>query len=483
MVVFIRKYIIFPLLTIIMLSGCKKEDNIPQSLAGEINEFIWKGMNNYYLWQDSVPALSDDRFETLQELQEYAGTYDHPEDFFETLIWKRNVVDKWSWIVDDYEELEAYFQGVRKTTGAKIKLYRRAEGSDQLFGVVRYIIPGTPAEAENVSRGDVFASVNGTALNVSNYRELLIDSESYTLDMGTYSYDTENQSVIITPTGEHISLTKGEYDENPIQVYTTFNTQAGKVGYLLYNAFVSNYDHQLNDAFAYFQNEGITDLILDLRYNGGGSVATAIYLSGMITGQFEGQIFTREVWNSKISQWLEQNHPDWAVNLFTNEMNDGTFLNNLYLTRLFIITTSDSASASELVINALNPYIDIITIGGTTHGKYAASITLYDSPDFTKDDLNPDHKWAIQPIVLKEINVNGEYAPGGFPPDYELYENPGNMGILGDPGEPLLGATLDIIENGYYKNTSTTLPPASFHYDNNPMEMNMYIENPALSKK
>ena len=130
----------------------------------------------------------------------------------------------------------------------------------------------------------------------------------------------------------------------------------------MYNSFTSNYNHDLNDAFQYFKNEAVTDLILDLRYNGGGSVQTASYLASMITGQFEGEILTQEKWNSKWQSWLQENHPDWLTNHFTNTMSDNTTINNLNLSRVVILTTNSSASASELVINALNPYIDVVTM-------------------------------------------------------------------------------------------------------------------------
>ena len=174
----------------------------------------------------------------------------------------------------------------------------------------------------------------------------------------------------------------------------------------MYNSFTSSYDSQLNAAFAQLKGEGATELVLDLRYNSGGSVQTAVYLASMITGQFNGQLFAKEKWNDEVQVWFDANHPDWISNNFVNKItkegNIEESINSLNLPKLYVITSSSSASASELIINGLKPYINVITIGTKTSGKYTGSITLYDSDTFgrTGANLNPRHKWAIQPIVL-----------------------------------------------------------------------------------
>ncbi len=475
-----KKQIIVTLLlfSLIAVNCTKKEkENLPLNV--EINDFVWKGLNTYYLWQDSVPTLSDTRFATQENLYTFLEDYDNPEDLFESLKYRPEDRDKWSWIVDDYVALEEYFSGVRKTTGAKLKFYLTAENSSQIFGVVRYIVPDTDAASKPIERGAVFRSVNGTNLNTSNYKDLIYNADSYTLNLGTYFYNDTTEAVEVTPLGIDVNLVKGVYNENPVYNQSVFEVNGSNVGYLLYNSFTSNYDTDLNNAFQYFQSENITDLILDLRYNGGGSVQTAIYLSSMITGQFEGEIFTKEKWNSKWQEWLETNHPDWLVNHFTNTMADGTALNSLNLNRVIIITTGDSASASELVINALKPYIDVVTIGTTTHGKYVASVTLYDSDNFSRENANPDHTWAMQPIVLKEVNSLGNYAPGGFPPSIQINENLANMGIIGTATEYMTARAIQYIINGNKSNLEN-LPQdkiTPITTISNRLENEMYIES------
>jgi C-terminal processing protease CtpA/Prc len=256
--------------------------------------------------------------------------------------------------------------------------------------------------------------------------------------------------------GKSIALTKEVIQENPIYVTKTFDIGGRKIGYLMYNSFDSEFDQLLNVAFAELKSAGVTDLVLDLRYNGGGSGRTATYLSSMITGQFNDQVLTKEEWNPQFQAYFEENDPDFLETKFideivkTDENNNVVIrenINSLNLSEVYIITTGASASASELVINGLKPYINVVTIGETTFGKYTGSYTLYDSDTFFKsgDNLNPNHKWAMQPIVLKFVNKNGESNQNGLPPTHEQIEYVSQMLPLGDANEPLLARAISLI--------------------------------------
>ena len=109
------------------------------------------------------------------------------------------------------------------------------------------------------------------------------------------------------------------------------------------------------------------------------------------------------------------------------------------MTKVYILTSSSTASASELVINGLKPYITVVQIGDVTTGKNVGSVTLYDSPTFGKEDRNPNHRYAMQPLVLKIVNGAGfgDYQ-NGLEPDFELKETISTLDVLGSPTEPLL---------------------------------------------
>jgi hypothetical protein len=124
-------------------------------------------------------------------------------------------------------------------------------------------------------------------------------------------------------------------------------------------------------------------------------------------------------------------------------------INSLGLNKVYILTSGATASASELVINGLEPYINVVQIGDVTVGKNVGSVTLYDSPTFAKKDLSTKHRYAMQPLVLKIVNKVGfgDYV-NGLQPDDLLRENLGNMGVLGDATEPLLSAAITRIIGG-----------------------------------
>ena len=327
----------------------------------------------------------------------------------------------------------------------------------------------------------IFHAINGTVLNENNFRSLL-SPETYTINLA--ELDGNN----INPTGVNISLTKTEYTENPVFIAETLQVGSDNVGYLMYNQFTSDFDNQLNNAFGTFQANNVTDLVLDLRYNSGGSVRSAIQLASMITGQFNGEIFTTEQWNSKLQAALiayeQENNVEVLTNRFVNNMTDGSPVNSLNLNRVYILTTSNSASASELVINALNPYINVIQIGTTTTGKYQASITLYDSPNFGRQGANPAHTYAMQPLVLKEINSVGftDYDNGLSPdPNFEVVENLNDLGVLGDPNEPLLARAIQHISGlGFAPEQSTINPIVEIYSSSNerPGANKMFIDKP-----
>ena len=443
------------LLSITFFIGCNKSDDSPTDTTTtidfsqvEIQDFIWEGMNTYYLWKDNVPTLANTKDDNTESYFNFLSGYPDPEDFFESLIYNRSSTDKWSWVVDDYIALENSFQGISTSNGVKYRLSYESGSTTNILGYVRYIQPNSDASTKDVKRGYVFNAIDGIQLTVENYSSLL-DQDTYVMNFADL-----NGGVPIS-NGKSVSLTKSEYQENPVLVSKVLEVSGKKIGYLMYNSFNSSYNVALNDAFAQLKADGATELVLDLRYNGGGSVQTSVYLASMITGQFNGELFAKERWNTELQNWFEENHPDWLVNNFTNTISDTDTagnsveysINSLNLSKLYVITTGSSASASELIINGLKPYIDVVTIGTTTSGKYTGSVTLYDSDTFgrTGANLNPRHTWAIQPIVLETVNKLGDNDKDGFDPSVEIIEYVSDFQELGLVTEPLLAKAIEQI--------------------------------------
>lgn len=476
---FLHFFVFISILTISW--SCSKDDDnnpnnnedIPTNL--EIENFIWKGLNLFYLWQSQVSDLSDQRFSSQEQLNEYLKQSNSPEDLFYSLLYNYPDGDEYSWIVDDYIALEEQlYEGITGSNGMEYGLVFEEGSSTNIFGYVRYIIADSDASTKDLQRGDIFHAINGTPLTIENYRDLLFSTESYTLNLANYNNGNPVDN------GNSINLTKTELQENPIHTVTSINDSGKNIGYLLYNGFTSAFNSQLNDAFATLKADGVTDLVLDLRYNSGGSIQSAIYLAGMITGQFTGELFSKETWNEKWEEYYNENDPEYLINNFVDQMENGEALNNLNLENLVVLTTGSSASASELIINGLKPYIKVTTIGTTTEGKAVGSVTIYDSESFGRENINPNHTYAMQPIVLEIVNKLGENDKDGFEPTVFNPEDLGDLGILGNPAEPLFARAIQFIIGGskFTVQKENVIPHAYFSDSKkeSPTSNNMYID-------
>ena len=454
-----KNYIFACLLSVLFLNiSCSKQDEVlseqfTSTTADEINYFIWKGLNLYYLWQEDVPDLADNRFSNLEEVYAFFRKNESPEATFNSLLNAPGVVDRFSWIVEDYVALENSFQGINVSTGMEFGLKRYANSGTNVYGFVRYVLPNSSAAAAGISRGMFFNTVNGAQLTDTNYRGLLFNN-AVSLAIGLSDFNAGNPIANNTT----VSLSKTEIQENPIAISKVIDDGAKKIGYLMYNQFASSYDQQLNAVFNNFKAEAIDDLIIDLRYNPGGSTRTASYLGSMITGQFPEEVYSREVWNGKVTNAFSA---DSFINTFPSRIikTDGNntivvdeAIHSLNLERVYFIVTGGSASASELVINALDAHIDVKLVGTATVGKQVGSITLYDSDNLQRSgsNLNQNHTYAMQPLVLEIKNKNNVNYPNGIVPGtnftgIEFEEKVWNLGTLGERSDPMLDRTLNYI--------------------------------------
>ena len=463
------------------LQSCEDQDDVMSPSHLQVNDFVWRGLNEVYLWQADVPNLADDRFATKADLENYLAGYSRPEDLFQDLLNKPiskypngNAIDRFSWIVDDYTVLEQELNGISKNNGLDFKLTRIAQGSNDLVGYVRYVIPNSNASTKDIKRGDLFTSINGTKLTISNYQSLL-NTDNYTLDLADFN------GTAFVLNGKTVSLSKTTLEENPILINKVIESGEHKIGYLMYNGFYAGYDARLNQAFGDLKAKGITDLVLDLRYNGGGSVRSSTRLASMITGQFEGKIFSKRQYNFKLMAGMTADDLELLNERFVKSI-DGAAINSLNLARVFIITTANTASASELVINGLKPYIEVIQVGEITTGKNVGSFTVYDSPTLTKSKVNPNHRYAMQPLVFKIANAAdfGDYTQG-LPPTYEQRESFKTYGVLGESSEPLLNLAISKITGATAKKVQTeqdvVLPEISNSKKINGLRNEMYLES------
>ena len=438
------------LLVVILLADCKKSSVVLDSGtgsttrkttvipdAGIINKFIYNGLKDYYLWVDKVPNLVAAKYSITDSLNYFLNTYTDHNKLFNDLLYP--TLDKWSFIVDNSQTITNWIMGISETMGYDFMLSRIGT-SDNLFGFVRYVYKGSPAEKAGMKRGDLFLAINDMPLTVSNYQTLLFTYSTYKI---AFASITNNY---ISSNGKTVTMTAVQMQENPILVDTVLNVNNLKVGYLVYNGFNSDFDLQLNDVFGKFKSAGIDRLVLDLRYNGGGSVQTAVYLASMIYGTSKSQVFFKRQYNTGLQDYFVG--MDGVASLsqgFTDSITTSTpkaKINTLNLRKLYVITSDNTASASELLINGLKPYMDIVNVGTNTAGKYVASATIQDWDN--NGVVNPNDPWAMQPIIVKMSNSLGvSDFVNGLVPDIKSTEDIANLMPFGDQGETMLNVVLN----------------------------------------
>lgn len=410
------RFLSFAIIIVVGISSCREDEITPSPQVLEVNDFIWENMSQMYLWNDYIPQNIDRKSE-----------FD-PLQYFEKLLFRPT--DRWSFITDDYQALINSFKGIEKSFGHNFKLLF-LPGSNNIVGIVKYVVPDTPADLAGIERGDVFYKVNGVTINSSNYRDLLFEQESYTLSFGEF-----NQSGEISPT-EDITLSAVIVTENPVFIHKTIDFEGSRIGYLSYNQFITEYNDSLVNVFQQFKIDGIQNLVLDLRYNPGGSIGTAILLSSLIAPApvvNNKEIYSRLVWNDEINDYLLREEGEESDDLISRFITPEV---NLDLDKVYILVTSNTASASELIINCLDPYMEVVLIGSeNTTGKYVGSITIHDE--------EKSQGWAMQPIVLKTANANGvsDYS-NGFAPQYVIEDDFDAQ--LGTLAEDMLAKSVELI--------------------------------------
>ncbi|MDB4925958.1 S41 family peptidase [Mucilaginibacter sp.] len=328
---------------------------------------------------------------------------------------------------------------------------------------VKYVYPGSPADLAGVKRGYKITSINGNS-------NLSYDGSSGThtqFVINAYAYSTAITMILQKAdlSTFSVTLSAANYTINPVLTYKTFNVATGKtVGYIVFNSFTSgdNADAKLDAAFNYFATQGITDLVVDLRYNGGGLVSTAEYLDNLIvpaakSGTIMYSSYFNDILSSgKASLLKNQVRRDPTNNqLYNYAQFDYTVAGNainfakkgtLNISRVFFIVTGATASASELTINNLRPHLNVQLIGTTTYGKPVAFFDI---------DINK-YQLYIPELETKNSLAQGGYYSGMTPgsttyPGVNDYDDVTKD--FGDPTEGLLAHALNYVKTGLYSTT------------------------------
>ena len=462
------KYLFNALFLTLVFISCSRDDNNDTGSTtkpDEINNFVWKAMNSWYYWQPNVPNLADS-FDDNQTTYANFLNGKTPDKLFYSLLYQRGTIDIFSWIENNNEVVySSKIAEVEKSGGFDIGIYPKDNTNTTAVALVNYVVPNSPAALAGLKRGDVITKVNGSPLTLNNSDLLYNNQVTVTL---AATVQLTSTGLITTDKTSSISITQADIDENPIAYYEKKVYGTKNIGYLVFNAFKADYNDELNAAFAQMKADGINELVLDLRYNGGGSLETAVALAGMINDSYSGSPYVFLDFNNK------HNSED-GFDYLSNQMNTYSLVNNipeksgtetinsLNLTKVYVLVNFQTASASELTVQCLKKYVNVVTIGYDTVGKFVGSITLYDSPaqDYTSyTNRNTKHNWQLQPITFSYYNKDKDVNPEFITPDYEInpYSIFNNLTAFGDVRDPFLKKALELITGQSFRmgNTSTS---------------------------
>ena len=430
-----------------VITGCTKEEGNSDNSGDKskiteetryANRFAREALEIYYYWNEEIskdlnqldPEKNSDPIATVEKIRYHDGT---------------NEIDKWTMLTDNMDEFTSSVEGVTTTYGYTPIVYRLSKESNEVIAAVAFVSENSPAEKAGIKRGDLIYKIDGKTLTTENYLDLFYSSQ-IKLSMAKLDGNT------ITPTTE-LSLEAVKMYENPILCDSVYNFNGKKVGYLAYSSFDLKSIPELINICKEFKNEGIKELILDLRYNGGGYVITENVLASMFAPQVNvtnKDVFEKEDYNEFFTKYYEQegistitrfqteyNYEDMDLNVSTKDANIG-------LEKIYGIITGNSASASEALLSGLMPYMDIELIGEQSHGKYCTGWMLaaedaYDKvPQVIKD-------WGIYVMVSIYKNANDETPcmPNGLTPNVEAEDNPLETYQLGDENEAMLRIALE----------------------------------------
>lgn len=331
---------------------------------------------------------------------------------------------------------------------------------------VKYVYPGSPAALAGIKRGYQIKSINGnSSLSYDGPGYGSGTSTNLNFVINAYSNSNTITMTLLKPDGTTLTVTNmnvATYTVNPVLKDTIFDQGNGhKVGYIVFNSFTSdaNADPQLDPVFANFASAGVTDLVVDLRYNGGGYVSTAEHIDNLIVpaaktnslmyNTYYNDILTsgKEVllknqWRKDPSTGQDYNYGQFDYSVAGNAVNFSK-IGSLNVNRVFFIVTGSTASASELTINNLRPVMDVQFIGETSYGKPVGFFDI---------DINKYQMYTPEFYTQNSAAQGGYYS--GFTPGTSTYPGVADYDDVtkdfGDPTETLLAHALNYVKTGTY---------------------------------
>lgn len=388
------------------LSSCKKNADAINA-APDLRDSVYAYSKEVYLWSDNLPAtnvFNPLSYPSADSIMRKVRTY--------SPFVNGRYQDRWSFVIDK-TQWDNVVSGNSTDTGIR---YAFNTESDLR---VKLVYSQSSAGKLGVTRGWKTLKINGIDANYTNIKQ--INDELGKPSQTILFQKPDHNQVTITLTG---SSYKSDYVMNS----KVFNINGNNVGYFAFDSFLGSNSGQttkdeLDKVFADFKSKNVTELVLDLRYNGGGYGTVSNYLGSLIApASASGRVFVNSIHNSKYSKW---NRTEYFTSL----------PNSLKVSRISIITTKGTASASEELINALKPVMTVKLIGSTTHGK---PVGYYGFPTMNS---------YVFPVALKNVNSVG-FADfyEGFAVDKAQADDVTHD--LGDPAESCLSIALNYIKTG-----------------------------------
>ncbi len=415
----------------------------PANLS-EANKFIYDYMAEYYLWNEGIPQLKLNG----------TASYDR---FFQSILTGIDGLDHMNRDDGHWENgrRENFYSYVERESASKSRAFGEEEtGSGVTFCIGKYItpdnsvaalvpmavVPGSPAAEKGIKRGSLITKVAGSAVTGNNANDLYtkLVAGNCTIETVTVNYD---ESGYYSSLSDPVSVTIGSatFEDPSIYEAKVASTTSGKkIGYLCYMYFDYAYDNQLIDIFSQFKQLQIDELVLDLRYNGGGHVIASTVLGTLIAGQsHKDQIYNRTTYNAARNAKGESGeyrigNPKIPDGNGTYDKISKALESSVGLNRIYVLTSVNTASASELIINGLRGLdIDVRLIGTTTNGKNVGMESIMSR------NIG-GYYYTVTPITFYSQNAKGfRDFSDGFTPDIEIEENYWPIGDWGTTADPL----------------------------------------------